>query len=78
MRFFEQKQIDISGDLLVARFARIPDEQKRSELILFYFEPLRNFGSTREELQAAADKKHDIFRRFEEETLRSFQVTWVK
>jgi predicted phage-related endonuclease len=38
-------------DFLVARYARVVDADKRSELIVFYLENLRTLGGTREELQ---------------------------
>ena len=65
-------------DFLVARYARITSEDKRSELILFYLENLKDLGFTRAELEPNSVRKpqaEKLFRDFTDRALKSFKVT---
>ena len=50
--FLAEKGWKVAGeDFVVARYARIVDEKKRSELLIFYYENVRTLGRTRRELE---------------------------
>ncbi|HEX9960068.1 MAG TPA: nuclear transport factor 2 family protein [Pyrinomonadaceae bacterium] len=75
---FDRNGLQVEDDYLVARYARITDAvDKRHELILFYFENLRDMGFTRAQLEAngkttpAAEK---LYREFGDRAARSFKI----
>ena len=50
--FLAERGWNVAGEnFIVARYARVVDDAKRSELIVFYLENLRTLDRTREELQ---------------------------
>jgi hypothetical protein len=51
--FLAERGWTIAGeDFAVARYARVVADDKRSEIIVFYYENLRGFGRTLEDLDA--------------------------
>ena len=72
--FFAGKGWNVAGqDFIVARYARIVDEQKRSEIIVFYYENVRALGRTRHELEQDHDLE-GIFRDVRARTRLSFTI----
>ncbi|HEX8736645.1 MAG TPA: nuclear transport factor 2 family protein [Pyrinomonadaceae bacterium] len=76
---FDQNGLKVDDDYLVARYARITDAvDKRHELILFYFENLRDLGFTRAQLESGGKptpEAEKLFREFADRAARSFKVT---
>jgi hypothetical protein len=69
--------VKVDDDFVVARYARVASEDKRSELILFYYENVRELGATRAELEdggSRASERKRIFTEFAARALRSFEV----
>lgn len=75
---FDRSGLKVDDDYLVARYARITDAvDKRHELILFYFENLRDLGFTRAQLESNGNRTPEaekVFREFAERAVRSFKV----
>lgn len=75
---FDQNGLKVDDDYLVARYARITDAvDKRRELILFYFENLRDSGFTRAQLEAngkPTPEGEKLFREFATRAARSFKI----
>jgi hypothetical protein len=64
-------------DFLVARYARVTDDAKRSEVILFYYENLTELGVTRAELEPGGRREGErekLFRDFADRAVRRFTV----
>lgn len=78
-----KKMLDKNGlkaddNFMVARYARITSEDKRTELILFYLENLKDLGITRGELEQNGNRTpqaEKIFRDFVERALKSFKIS---
>lgn len=59
-RYLAGQGIGVAGeDFLVARYARTVDAERRSEIIVFYYENLREHGATRAELQAGGRRESE-------------------
>ena len=59
--FLASKQILLEGEtFLVARYARIVDPEKRSEIILFYYENLRELDRTRKDLDTGGARAQEL------------------
>jgi uncharacterized protein (TIGR02246 family) len=75
---FDRNGLKVDEDFLVARYARITDAvDKRHELILFYFENLRDLGFTRAQLEAngkPTPEAEKLFREFALRAAGSFKV----
>jgi uncharacterized protein (TIGR02246 family) len=74
----DKNNLKADDDFLVARYARITNDEKRSELILFYLENLKDSGFTRAELEPDGKRTpqaEKIFRDFAARALKSFKVT---
>jgi uncharacterized protein (TIGR02246 family) len=75
---FDRSGLKAEDDYLVARYARITDAvDKRHELILFYFENLRDLGFTRAQVEPGgkpAPEAEKLFREFADRAGRSFKV----
>lgn len=75
---FDRNGLKVDDDYLVARYARITDAvDKRHELILFYFENLRDLGFTRAQLESGGKptpEAEKLFREFAMRAARSFRV----
>ncbi len=74
----DNNNLKADDDFLVARYARITSEDKRTELILFYLENLRDLGFSRAEIEPGgkrASETEKIFSGFAERAIRSFKVT---
>lgn len=75
---FDRNGLKVDDDYLVARYARITDAvDKRHELILFYFENLRDLGFTRAQLESGGSRTPEaekLFREFATRAARSFKV----
>jgi hypothetical protein len=73
--FLGEKGLSIEGDLLVARFETLTDDQRRKELILFYWEDLTTAGHSRAAIDAApADERATWFREFSERAKSRFRI----
>ena len=76
--FLAEKGWNVQGeDFLVARYARIVDPQKRSELIVFYYENVRTLDRTRRDLEAGGSHEHEragLFRDVEARARRAFTI----
>jgi uncharacterized protein (TIGR02246 family) len=74
----DKSGLKADDDFLVARFARITSDDKRSELILFYLENLKDSGLTRADIEPngkRAPQAEKVFRDFTDRALNSFKVT---
>ncbi|HEX8368335.1 MAG TPA: nuclear transport factor 2 family protein [Pyrinomonadaceae bacterium] len=75
---FDQNGLKADEDYLVARYARITDAvDKRHELILFYFETLRDSGFTRTQLESGGKptpEAEKLYGEFADRAARSFKV----
>ncbi|HLM02868.1 MAG TPA: nuclear transport factor 2 family protein [Pyrinomonadaceae bacterium] len=75
---FDRNSLKVDDDYLVARYARITDAvDKRHELILFYFENLRDLGFTRAQLESNGSRTPEaekLFREFAARAARSFKI----
>ncbi len=74
----DKSNLKADDDFLIARYARITSEDKRTELILFYLENLRDLGFSRAEIELGgkrAAETEKIFSDFAERAIRSFKVT---
>jgi uncharacterized protein (TIGR02246 family) len=74
----DKSGLQADGDFLVARFARITSDDKRSELILFYLENLKDSGFTRADIEPngkRAQHVEKLFRDFNDRALSSFKIT---
>jgi ketosteroid isomerase-like protein len=61
--FLAQKSWKVEGeDFLVARYARIVDTEKRSEVIVFYYENLRTLGLSRRDLGPGGSRANELDR----------------
>ena len=60
-KFLAEKGWKVGGqDFLVARYARIVDDKKRSEIIVFYYENMRWLDRTRRELDAGGNHEQEL------------------
>jgi ketosteroid isomerase-like protein len=75
---FDRSGLKVDDDYLVARYARITDAvEKRHELILFYYENLRDLGFTRAQLEPNGSRTPEaekLYREFSERATRSFKL----
>ncbi|HEY8558899.1 MAG TPA: nuclear transport factor 2 family protein [Pyrinomonadaceae bacterium] len=65
-------------DFLVARYARVTSDDRRSELILFYLENLNDLGLTRADLEPKDQRPprvEKLLRDFTDRALASFKIT---
>jgi hypothetical protein len=76
--FLAKHRLDVDkDDFLVARYARVTDDAKRSEVILFYYENLAELGVTRAELGPGGRREGErekLFREFADRAVRRFAV----
>ena len=73
----DKNNLKADDDFLVARYARITSEDKRTELILFYLENLKDLGLTRAELEpngSRTSQAEKLFRDFADRALKSFKI----
>ena len=73
----DKSGLKADDDFLVARYARITSDDKRSELILFYLENLKDLGLTRAELESNGSRTpqaEKLFSDFADRALKSFKV----
>jgi ketosteroid isomerase-like protein len=73
----EKNGLNVDDELLVARYARITDDDKRSELIFFYLENPRAFGLSAADLKEGGSRFADaerVFADFTVRALKSFKV----
>jgi hypothetical protein len=73
--FLARHRLNVDDDFLVARYARVTDATKRHELILFYYENLRDLGITRAEVETGGAEVQAIFRDFAARSIRALKVT---
>lgn len=76
-KLLDKNGLKADDDFLVARYARITSEDKRTELILFYLENLKDLRITRGELEQNGNRTSQaekIFRDFAERALKSFKI----
>jgi uncharacterized protein (TIGR02246 family) len=74
----DKNNLKADDDFLVARYARITSDDKRSELILFYLENLKDLGLSRAELETNGKRTpqaEKLFRDFTGRALNSFKIT---
>ena len=72
--FLEGKGWNVTGqDFVVARYARIVDERKRSEIIVFYYENVRWLDRTRRDLEQDQELE-GIFRDVRARSRLSFTI----
>jgi uncharacterized protein (TIGR02246 family) len=74
----DKNNLKADDDFLVARYARITSDDKRSELILFYLENLKDLGFSRAELETNGKRTpqaEKLFRDFAGRALNSFKIT---
>lgn len=74
----DKNNLKADDDFLIARYARITSEDKRTELILFYLENLKDLGLTRAELESNGNRTlqaEKLFSDFADRALKSFKVT---
>ena len=58
--FLAERGWNVAGEnFLVARYARVVDDAKRSEIIVFYLENLRTLGRKREELEDGGSRANE-------------------
>jgi ketosteroid isomerase-like protein len=58
--FLAEKGWSVEGeDFIVARYARVVDPDKRSELIVFYYENVRTLDRTRRDLEPGGSRAHE-------------------
>jgi len=72
-----KSDLKVDDDFLVARYARITSDDKRSELILFYLENLKDLGFKRAELESNGNRTpqaEKLFKDFADRALKSFKV----
>jgi len=75
--FLRRNGVRVDDDLLVARYARVASEDRRHELILFYYESLRELGLARADLEQGGSRAPEagkIFREFAARARESFGV----
>jgi hypothetical protein len=78
LKFLAKHQLKVDGDFLRARYARVTDATKRHELLLFYYEDLRDLGVTRAEIEGGGRPQAEaggLFRDFAARSLRVLKVT---
>ena len=74
-RFLAEHGLEVGDDdFLAARYARITDDTKRNELILFYYENARERGVQRAELEADEKRAAKEFEAVEREARKRFEV----
>lgn len=72
--FLAEKGWSVAGeDFIVTRYARVVDPQKRSEIILFYYENVRTLERTRRDLEAGGSHAHERAGLFRDVAARSRQ-----
>ncbi|HEX6748320.1 MAG TPA: hypothetical protein VF092_13570 [Longimicrobium sp.] len=71
--FLVKNEFDPGGDFLLARYVRVTDPERRTEIIFFYMENLRDLGLSRAEVERAP-VSHPALAGFRRRALRSFQV----
>ena len=68
----------MSDDVIFQRYIRLVDEAKRNELLIVYYEDLKDTGLTAADLseggRAAADRPR-VFREVHKRALKSFKVS---
>lgn len=75
--FLSRSGLRVDDDFLVARYARVASEDKRHELILFYYESLRDLGLARADLEQGGSRAPEagkIFSEFAARARESFRV----
>ena len=75
--FLSRSGVRVDDDFLVARYARVASEDKRHELILFYYESLRDLGLARADLGLGGSRAPEagkIFSEFSARARESFRV----
>lgn len=75
--FLSRNGVRVDEDFLVARYARVAGEDKRHELILFYYESLRDLGLARADLEQGGSRAPEagkIFSEFAARARQSFKV----
>lgn len=75
--FLDRNGVRVDDDFLVARYARVASEDKRHELILFYYESLRDLGLARADLEQGGSRAPEagkIFTEFAARARQSFKV----
>lgn len=74
----DKNNLKADDDFLVTRYARITSDDKRSELILFYLENLKDLGFTRAELEPKDGNRtpqaEKAFRDFSDRALNGFKI----
>ncbi len=73
----DKSNLKADDDFLIARYARITSEDKRTELILFYLENLKDLGFSRAELESNGNRTpqaEKLFRDFADRALKSFKI----
>ena len=75
-RFLQERGYEVVDARAMSRFARIVDDNKRHEIIIFYEESLDSLGISRDDYeQLASDQKMEFERALTERSLQNFQVT---
>lgn len=74
-KFLAKHRLTVEDDYLVARYARVTDTTKRHEMILFYYESLRDLGVTRAEIGRGGAKTEGVFRDFAARAVGALEVT---
>lgn len=76
--FLAEKGLKVEGeDFLVARYARVVDPEKRSEIIVFYYENVRALDRTRRDLERGGAREKELeglLRDVEARARRSFAI----
>jgi hypothetical protein len=75
--FLESKGLKLDSELAMSRYARVVGEEKRKELILFYFEPLAGAGfrvADFDDGAARTDSQRELARRLEDRAAQAFTV----
>lgn len=73
-RWLEREGYEVDDELLMSRFLTLGDEQRKSELILFYIENAGENGVTLAELDADESRMSAFARELEERSLAAFRI----
>ena len=76
-QFLRQKGLELPGELMMARWAALPTEDLRTEIILFYLEPMEASGFTLadfEEGGQAADRREEFDAALVARAMAAFEI----
>ncbi len=77
VKFLAERGLSLDTDLMMSRFARIVGEDKRNEIILFYWENLRDHGLSAKDFpeeQPVTPEQRKLGEGFYQRSLKAFAV----